>query len=74
MNFPSDVKNKGTGTRLLSSEQVAKKLGVCSKSLYRWMEQGKFPQSIRLGHMHRWRESDIEQWIKRGGSDVTKTT
>ena len=36
------------------------------------MEQGKFPQSVRLGHMHRWRISDIEQWIKEGGTDAQR--
>ena len=72
MMFPSDASNKGTGTQLLSAEQVANRLGVSSKSLYRWMEQGKFPQSVRLGHMHRWRSSDIENWIKEGGTDVNK--
>tara|TARA_R100001594_G_scaffold150505_1_gene212012 strand:- start:372 stop:599 length:228 start_codon:yes stop_codon:yes gene_type:complete len=72
MTFHSNIDNKGTGTQLLSSEQVANKLGVSSKSLYRWMEQGKFPQSVRLGHMHRWRISDIEQWIKEGGTDAQR--
>ena len=70
MNYHSEIPNKGIGTSLLSADQIAKRFGVSTKSIYRWMEQEKFPQSVRLGHMHRWRTADIEQWIKEGGTDV----
>ena len=73
MNFPSEIPNKGTGTRLLTSSQVAKKLQVSAKSLYSWMDAGTFPQSIKAGHMHRWRECDVEDWIAKGGSDAKAT-
>lgn len=73
MTFPSKTPNKGTGSKLLTSAQVAKKLQVSAKSLYNWMDEGKFPQSIRIGHMHRWRESDIDEWLAKGGSNA-KTT
>ena len=70
MTFPSDIPNKGTGTSLMTSSQVAKKLQVSAKSLYSWMEAGNFPQSIRIGQMHRWRETDIDEWLSNGGSNV----
>lgn len=71
MTFPSDLPNKGTGTKLLTSSQVAKRLQVSAKSLYIWMDENKFPKSVRIGQMHRWRESDIEAWLEGGGSDVS---
>jgi excisionase family DNA binding protein len=74
MTFPSDIPNKGTGTALLSSAEVSKRLKVSAKSIYKWMDEGNFPPSIRLGHMHRWRESDIEAWLERGGSDVPSSS
>ena len=73
MTFPSENKNKATGTALLSSAEVSKRLRVSAKSIYKWMDEGNFPKSIRLGQMHRWRESDIEAWLERGGSDASST-
>ena len=74
MTFPSDIPNKAGQQLLLSSAEVSKRLKVSAKSIYKWMDEGKFPQSIRLGHMHRWRESDIESWLERGGSDVSSSS
>lgn len=73
MTFPSKIPNKGTGTRLLTSSEVAKMVRVSAKSIYKWMDENRFPQSIKAGHMHRWRESDIEDWIAKGGSDAEAT-
>ena len=73
MTFPSEIPNKGTGSKLLTSAQVAKKLQVSAKSLYNWMDEGKFPKSVRIGYMHRWRECDIDDWLAKGGSDAKAT-
>ena len=65
--FHSKIKNKN-GETLLSGEQVANRLKVHSRTIYRLMEKNEFPQSIRIGHQHRWRESDIDEWVASGGS------
>ena len=70
MSFHSNISNKAGGD-LMSGEQVAKRLGVHSRTIYRWMDKGNFPQSIRIGHQHRWRQSDIEAWLEGGGHAET---
>lgn len=70
MTFHSDIQNKGTGTQMLNSEQVAKRCGVHASTIYRLMRDGKFPQSVKIGHQHRWRSSDVESFIEKGGTDA----
>jgi prophage regulatory protein len=45
-------------------QQVEKLFQVSRPTLYRWMKEGKFPKSVRLGaNMVRWKASDLEAWI-----------
>ena len=51
---------------LLNSYQVAIRLGVARSTIYRWLEEGRFPHPIRLSdNSSRWRVIDIERWINR---------
>ena len=68
MNFPSDSPNK-SGRSLLGVSDVADRLNCTTTTIYKWISEGKFPQSIKLGNRHRWRPSDIENWIDAGGTD-----
>ena len=75
MTFPSKLPNKA-GNQLLSGEQIAKMLNVHSKTIYRWMEKGEFPQAVRFGHQYRWREAEVNKWIEdkwNGGNDASTT-
>jgi len=76
MTFPSDLPNKA-GNQLLSGEQIAKMLNVHSKTIYRWMEKGEFPQAVRFGHQYRWRATEVDQWIAekwKGGTNDKPTS
>jgi prophage regulatory protein len=45
-------------------QQVEKLFQVSRPTLYRWMKEGNFPKSVRLGaNMVRWKASDLEAWI-----------
>ena len=44
---------------------------VCKATLWRWVQQGKFPAPIKLsvtrtgrGGVTAWRASDVEAWLK----------
>ena len=52
------------GYRLLTMEQVAKSLGVSLKTVYRWIEAGKFPASRIGDRTYRIFERDFIKFVK----------
>lgn len=48
---------------LLSMEQVAKKLGVSLKTIYRWIDAGELPVSLIGKRTYRIFERDLIQFI-----------
>ncbi len=48
---------------LLTVEDVAKLIGVSSKSCYDKYQKGFLPCPIRIGRLLRWRREDIEKWL-----------
>lgn len=58
---------RGGSNRLLSPEQVAEKLGVSRKTVYRrWAEWGLRPRP--LGRLIRFAERDVENFMERIGT------
>jgi|TARA_B110000902_G_C14228969_1_gene558124 prophage regulatory protein len=44
--------------------EIEKLFKVSTATIYRWMNEGKFPKPIHLGaNMVRWKASDIEAWM-----------
>lgn len=44
--------------------------GVHRNTLYRWVEEGKFPRFHRLSErVVAWRRSDLDRWIKEHQAD-----
>ena len=57
---------ENTPNRVLRLPEVVTKLGIGRTSIYKWMNQGLFPQSIHLGPRSvGWLESDIDNWLKQ---------
>jgi prophage regulatory protein len=51
-------------SRFLRLPEVKNRVGVGRSTLYRWMEEGRFPRSVQLSQKCVvWRESDIDSWI-----------
>lgn len=50
--------------RLLTTKQVASKLGVHYKLVLRWVRNLGLP-SYRFGKEFRYREDEIDQWIEK---------
>ncbi|AZV39954.1 helix-turn-helix transcriptional regulator [Komagataeibacter xylinus] len=60
------VKKETALSQLLTAKEVAKQLRITTRTIYRRLEQGVFPQPIRLGpQCVRWDEADIKAWIDR---------
>jgi excisionase family DNA binding protein len=50
--------------RLLSIQDVAKKLGLSDKTVRRRVAAGEFPVALRTGvNSVRWRESEVNGWM-----------
>ena len=54
--------------RLLTMKEVCYLIGVARATLYRWMEDGRFPLPLRPSKRPRgrilWREQDITDWMR----------
>ena len=50
---------------MLTSIEVAKRIGVGRATLHRWLVAGKFPEAKMIkGRRHGWTEETITNWIK----------
>jgi prophage regulatory protein len=55
-------------SRFLRLPEVKNRVGVGRSTLYRWMEEGRFPRSVQLSQKCVvWRETDIDSWIASKG-------
>jgi prophage regulatory protein len=55
-------------TQLLSKAEVLKRVGVSYPTIWKWMQQGKFPRSRLLGEPSKtakvaWYEHEVEAWL-----------
>lgn len=58
-------KGQSAHDRLLRLEDVQRKTGMGSTTIYKYMKEEDFPQQIRIGkRMVRWLESEIDAWIQ----------
>ena len=51
--------------RLLTTRQLADYLGVPVATLYAWRQSGDGPPGFRVGKHLRFRERDVDAWIRR---------
>ncbi len=55
----------GVGVELLTSQQVAEKLSMSVRTLWRLVASGKFPQPIRYNRkLVRWKNSEVMRYIE----------
>ncbi len=52
-----------TDVEWLNTEEAAKRLGITTRTLYRFMDQGRLP-SYRFGRVFRLKVTDIEEFIE----------
>jgi predicted DNA-binding transcriptional regulator AlpA len=48
---------------LLSSEEVADRLGLTVATLWNWRWRGKGPASFKVGGRLRYRDSEVQRWL-----------
>ena len=49
---------------MLTAREVARRLKISARTVWRWVAQGALPAPVRLRpHSPRWRAADIESWL-----------
>jgi excisionase family DNA binding protein len=56
-----------TNVELMTVIEVAEYLKVTTKTIYRLLKKSEIP-STKVGHLHRFIKSDINDWLRKGGS------
>ena len=64
--MPSARKSMTGGDRLLTIEQVAERLAVARRTVFRLIEKGDI-RAVKIGRLTRIRESDLERYIAQLG-------
>ena len=50
--------------RVLRLKEVQHRTGLGRSTIYRWMDEGKFPKPVRLGARSvAWIEHEIDEWL-----------
>ena len=58
--------------RLITARQVAAKIGVHPRHIYRLAAGGRLPFGVHVGASRRWDEVELDDWIARGCPPVRK--
>lgn len=56
----------------LTTKELAQKLGVSERHVYRQRAAGKFPPPKLIGKCVRWDPDDFRDWFNRGKNDNPK--
>jgi prophage regulatory protein len=56
--------------RLYRLHDLTRELGLSRSTIYKWIQDGRFPAQVQLGgRLSRWRSEDIEAWLQSRGED-----
>jgi excisionase family DNA binding protein len=55
----------GISKELLNAREVAERIGVSLRTVWRWTETGELPAPVRRGRIVRWKTKDIKQFVHR---------
>jgi excisionase family DNA binding protein len=49
---------------LLNAREVAERLGISLRTVWRWTVTGELPAPVRRGRIVRWKVADIDQFVR----------
>ncbi|MGN6545923.1 MAG: helix-turn-helix transcriptional regulator [Aureliella sp.] len=55
---------------LLTKTQVAQRLQMSTRTVYRKVQEGEIPAPVKLGHLVRWRSDVLDAWIENNCQPV----
>lgn len=50
---------------LLTARQLAERLGISLRTVWRWTRAGELPAPVRRGRVVRWKAADIDRFVRR---------
>jgi excisionase family DNA binding protein len=53
-------------TPVLHAKGVASLLGCSVRHIFRLAAEGRMPRPVKIGHLARWRRSDLDTWLAAG--------
>ena len=56
--------------RLLKSSDMARKLNICRRTLFRMNKANKVPAPLEIYRGLRWVESEVDNWILAGCPEI----
>jgi len=51
--------------KLLTLKEVTDVVGFKQSTIYKFIKTKDFPKSIKIGRASRWKQSDIQNWMKQ---------
>lgn len=48
---------------LWRAKHLTAKLQIGRSTLWRWVDEGRFPQPVRFGRVTVWRDADVKTWL-----------
>jgi excisionase family DNA binding protein len=57
--------------KLLTPEQIAERLQVVERTVYRWLNEGRL-EGVKLGRLWRVREDDLEAFLQAASNQARK--
>jgi len=51
--------------KLLTIKELENIVGFKKSTIYKFMNEGKFPKQIKIGKSSRWKMSEIKQWMEQ---------
>jgi predicted DNA-binding transcriptional regulator AlpA len=55
-----------TGPLLIDADEVARRLGVSTRTVWRLNSARKLPRPVTLGRSKKWRPEEIGRWVAAG--------
>ena len=50
--------------QIIKRAELAKKIGVCSDSIKKLIEEDGLPKPIKIGKVSGWLESEVDTWLE----------
>lgn len=74
METSTAVVERASGPRMaLNARELAERLGISERHVWRLHNGGKLPRPVRLGRSVRWLVAEIDDWLKADTPDRARS-
>lgn len=62
-NTDKNSTSQSSETLLWTMPTLSKRIGLSRSSIYQQIQDGKFPEPVKIGRSSRWLAAEIETWV-----------